>query len=190
MIKKLLVLFLGNRILADDRIGLVLGEMLKPKLESEGHEVQVLEKTGFSLIDYLENQQEAVIVDSVKTGRYEVGEIVTIKPEDLYQYAPFTTHYVGIPEALKMMAQLELNPPEHVHILGIEVEDPYTVSEQMSPRLEEKLSRLSEEIHARISHVAHHVSRRERRPGKKREQVPLRCTRAHHRSRLKSAKRH
>jgi len=178
MIKKLLVLFLGNSILADDRIGLVLGEMLKPKLESEGHEVQVLEKTGFSLIDYLENQQEAVIVDSVKTGLHEVGEIVTIKPEDLHQYAPFTTHYVGIPEALKMMAQLDLNPPEHVHILGIEVEDPYTISEQMSHRLEEKLNRLSEEIHARISYVARHVSRTDRAPGKERTQVPLRRKRA------------
>jgi len=82
MIKKLLVLFLGNPILADDKIGLVLGEMLKPMLESEGHEVEILEKTGFSLIDYLENRRAAVIVDSVKTGKHEVGEIVTIRPED------------------------------------------------------------------------------------------------------------
>ena len=154
MIKKLLVLFLGNPILADDKIGLVLGEMLKPTLESEGHEVEILEKTGFSLIDYLENRRAAVIVDSVKTGKHEVGEIVTIRPEDFQRYAPFTSHYVGIPEALKMMKQLDLNPPEHIHILGIEVEDPYTVSEGMSPKLTERLNELSEGIHKNVSSIA------------------------------------
>jgi Ni,Fe-hydrogenase maturation factor len=46
--------------------------MLKEKLESEGHEVEILEKTGFSLIDYLENRDEAVIVDSIRTGRHQV----------------------------------------------------------------------------------------------------------------------
>jgi hydrogenase maturation protease len=158
MIKKLLVLFLGNPILADDKIGLVLGEMLKPMLESEGHEVEILEKAGFSLIDYLENRRDAVIVDSVKTGKHEVGEIVTIKPEDFKQYAPFTSHYVGIPEALKMMRQLDLNPPEHIHILGIEVEDPYTVSEEMSRKLTEKLNELSEVIHKSISSIARGAS--------------------------------
>lgn len=159
MIKKLLVLFLGNPILADDKIGLVMGQMLKPKLESEGHEVQILEKTGFSLIDYLENRQEAVIVDSVKTGTHEVGEIVTIKPEDLRQYAPLTSHYVGIPEALEMMSKLDLSPPEHIHILGIEVEDPHAISEEMSRKLKERLGELSEELHNTISSIANHVTK-------------------------------
>lgn len=154
MTKKLLILFLGNSILADDRIALVLGEMLKPKLESEGHEVKVLEKTGFSLIDYFENRETAVIVDSIKTGRHRVGEIVSIAPEDLRQYAPLTSHYVGIPEALKIMTELDLNPPRRVHILGIEVEDPYAISETMSPRLTERLTELSEETHRIISSIA------------------------------------
>jgi len=159
MIKKLLVLFLGNPILADDKIGLLLGEMLKPVLESEGHDVEILEKTGFSLIDHIENRRAVVIVDSVKTDTHRVGEIVTVKPENFQQYAPFTSHYVGIPEALKMMAQLDLNPPEQVHILGIEVEDPYTVSEEMSHWLAKRLNELCEEIHVKISSIARDLAK-------------------------------
>jgi hydrogenase maturation protease len=153
MTKKPLVLFLGNSILRDDRIGLVLGEMLKAKLESQGHEVQILEKTGFSLIDCLENRQEAIIVDSVKTGKHEVGEILAIRLEDFQQCAPLTSHYVGIPEALEIMRQLDLNPPENIHILGIEVEDPYAISEEMSRNLTERLDELSEKLHKRISSI-------------------------------------
>jgi hydrogenase maturation protease len=135
--------------------------MLKPMLESEGHEVEILEKTGFSLIDYLENRRDAVIVDSVKTGKHKVGEIVTVKPEDFQQYAPLTSHYVGIPEALKMMTQLDLNPPEQVHIFGIEVEDPYTISEEMSQKLTVRLDELSEEIHKNVLSIARGASMRE-----------------------------
>jgi hypothetical protein len=53
-----------------------------------------------------------------------------------------------------MMKQLDLNPPEHVHILGIEVEDPYTVSEEMSQKLTERLNELSEGIHKNVSSIA------------------------------------
>jgi hydrogenase maturation protease len=153
MTRKPLVLFLGNPILTDDRIGLVLGEMLKGKLQSEGHDVEILEKTGFSLIDYLEDREQAVIVDSVKTDRHQVGEILSLDLKDLQQYAPFTSHYVGLPEALKLMRELDLNPPKHLHILGVEVEDPYTISEKMSPKLTEKLDELSQQIHRMISSV-------------------------------------
>jgi hydrogenase maturation protease len=158
MTKKLLILFLGNPILSDDKIGLVLAGILKPVLEFEGHEVEILERTGFSLVDYFENRQEAVIVDSVNTGRHEVGEIVTVEPEDFHQYAPFTSHYVGIPEAIQMMRQLDLNPPERIHILGIEVMDPYTISEEMSEKLAERLNDLSEGIHRAISSIAREAS--------------------------------
>jgi hydrogenase maturation protease len=116
--------------------------------------VKILEKTGFSLIDYFENTETAVIVDSVKSGRHKVGELLSIAPEDLKQYAPLTSHYVGIPEALKMMRELDLKPPKRVHILGVEVEDPYTISETMSQKLTERLAELSEETHKIISSIA------------------------------------
>ncbi len=150
MTKKTLILFLGNPIFSDDKIALILGENLKGLLESEGYNVEIVEKTGFSLLDYLENQEEVVIVDSIRTGKHEVGEIVPVRLEDFIQFAPLTTHYVGIPEALELMRQLDLNPPKQVHVLGVEVEDPYTISEEMSNKLKGKLIQLCREIHSTI----------------------------------------
>ena len=153
--KRVLILFLGNAILSDDRIGLIVGEMLRGRLESEGYDVEILEKTGFSLIDYLEDRDYAVIVDSVKTGRHEIGQVVPLSLDDFQQYAPFTSHHVGISEALRLMRRLDLNPPRHLRILGIEVEDPYTVSEKMSDKLTGRLSELAEEIHKMTSSYVH-----------------------------------
>ena len=150
-----LILFLGNAILSDDRIGLIVGEMLKEKLESEGYEVRILEKTGFSLLDYLENRDEVVLVDSVRTGGRPVGQIVSLNLDEFKQYAPFTSHYAGIPETVRLMKQLDLNPPRHIRILGIEVEDPYTISEKISDKLTTRLNELVQEIHKMISSSVH-----------------------------------
>lgn len=148
MTKKTLVLFLGSSILSDDRVGLVLGEILRKRLESAGYEVEILEKSGFSLIDYLENREDVVIVDSVKTGKHEVGQVISISLGDLQRYAPFTSHYAGIPDTLEPMKQLDLNPPRRLRILGVEVDDPYTISENMSEKLRKRLSQLAQEVYS------------------------------------------
>ena len=148
---KPLILFLGNSILADDGIGLVIGEMLKEELEVEGNDVEVLEKTGFSLLDYLEGRRRVVIVDSVKTSNHEIGDIVTLRPSDYQSHAPFTSHYVGIPESIELMKLMGLEPPKDLSILGIEVEDPYTVSQSMSEKLQGELSTIAKRVHDFIS---------------------------------------
>lgn len=148
---KPLILFLGNSILADDGIGLVIGEMLKEELETEGNDVEVLEKTGFSLLDYLEGRQRVVIVDSVKTSNHEIGDVMTLRPSDYKSHAPFTSHYVGIPESIELMKLMGLEPPKDLSILGIEVEDPYTVSSSMSEKLQREVSNIAKRVHDFIS---------------------------------------
>ena len=128
---------------------------MKERLESEGYEVEILEKTGFSLVDYLENRDEAVIVDSVMTGKHQAGQVVPLSLDDFQQHAPFTSHYVGISEALQLMRQLDLNPPRHLRILAIEVEDAYTISENISEKLKGRLNDLAQEIHKMILSSVH-----------------------------------
>jgi hydrogenase maturation protease len=148
---KPLILFLGNSILADDRIGLIIGEMLRETLEAEGKDVEVIEKTGYVLLDYLEGRGSVVIVDSVMTGRHRIGEIVPLTPSDLQQIQPSTSHYAGIPDLIQLMKQLGLDLPTNLRILGIEVEDPYVISTKISTKLETEVDQIAEAIHRIIS---------------------------------------
>jgi hydrogenase maturation protease len=152
---KPLILFLGNSILADDRIGLIIGEMLKERLESEGKDVEVIEKIGYSLLDYVEGRESVIIVDSVITGRHRIGEIVSLTPDDFQRFSPSSSHYAGIPELLNLMKQLELVPPLDFRVIGIEVEDPYTVSTKISRKLEAEVNRIAEAIHKIVSAPKH-----------------------------------
>ena len=146
-----LILFLGNRILADDRIGLNIGEMLKGTLEAEGRDVEIIEESGFSLIDYLEGRENVTIVDSVRTGLHEVGEVVILGHDDFQRLSPFASHYGGIPEALALMRQLDLQVPSTLRLIGIEVEEPYVVSTKMCDKLEMEVTRIADEIHTAVS---------------------------------------
>ena len=152
---KPLILFLGNSILADDRIGLIIGEMLKERLQSEGKDVEVIEKVGYSLLDYIEGRESVIIVDSVITGRHRIGEIVTLTPDDLHHFSPSSSHYAGIPELLNLMKQLELVPPRDFRVIGIEVEDPYAVSTRISRKLETEVNRIAEAVHKIVSAPTH-----------------------------------
>lgn len=149
-----LVLFVGNGILADDRIGLVVGETLKDRLIAEGNDVEIVEKTGFSLLDYLEGRERVVVVDSVKTGNHKVGDIVVLRAGDLKSDAPFTSHSGGIPESIELMKRLDLAPPKDFSILGIEVEDPYTISFSMSEKLQRELPSITQRLHRSITSSA------------------------------------
>lgn len=151
---KPLILFLGNSILADDRIGLIIGETLEEKLKAEGNDVEVIEKSGFSLLDYLEGRHRVVIVDSVRTSNHEVGDIVAIGPEDFRSYGPFSSHYAGIPESIELMKKVDLEPPKDLTVLGIEVEDPYTVSLSISEKLQKELPRITQRVHEAITSPA------------------------------------
>jgi hydrogenase maturation protease len=145
-----LILFLGNSILSDDRIGLIIGEKLRERLESEGNEVEVLEKSGVSLIDYIEGRDQVIIVDSVESVGKRAGEIVSLTLDDLLRDPPMSSHYLGLPESMKLMDSLGLESPKQFRILGIVVDNPLTVSEDISENLEAELPKLEHEVHSAI----------------------------------------
>ncbi|RLE77483.1 MAG: hypothetical protein DRJ44_01915 [Thermoprotei archaeon] len=152
--KSVIVLFLGNSILTDDKIGLILGEKLKKKLENLGYKVEILEKTGLELIDYLSGYDLAVIVDSIKTGKYPTGSILLFKNTDLEETTLFKSpHYSGVFDSIKLMEVLNLNPPRETYVLAIEVENPYIVSESLSPNLQAIIPFLVKKVFKKILEV-------------------------------------
>lgn len=142
--------FIGNSIFGDDRIGLVVGDLLRERLEGIGFDVHVVERTGLALLDCLEGHDSAVVVDSVCSEVNKVGEVLTLSPQDFATVKPASPHFSGVPEALQLMEQLEIGVPE-VMILGVNVKDPYTLSDSMSEELEGMKDAIAREVYARIA---------------------------------------
>ncbi|MCS7119395.1 MAG: hydrogenase maturation protease [Archaeoglobaceae archaeon] len=145
-----LVLFLGNSIFKDDQIGLIVGERLRDILIKDGYEVEIVEKTGLALMDYLEGRNRVIIVDSIMTSKANTGEVIEVDLEEVKYCSIFSPHYFGINEAVKTMELLELNPPKELKIIGIEVKDVYTISEDITDELKEKLEDIVERVYRKI----------------------------------------
>jgi hydrogenase maturation protease len=143
------VVFMGNSIFGDDQIGLVVGRMLRKRLAGLGFDVQIVERTGYALLDCLEGYNSAVVVDSVSTGAHPVGAVLSYKPEYFTLPSIGVPHLAGVPEAAQLLKELNMGAP-NLAIIGINVEDPYALSESLSDSLERAKDCISQEVYARI----------------------------------------
>ena len=149
--RHLLLLGLGNDILTDDAVGLIVVRALGSKLA--GHpSIYVRETTemGLALLDFITGYRAVAIVDSIQTGKAPPGFLHELDAAALTQLTGRTPHFVGVSETLALGRKLGLAMPERVMIFAIEVEDPFTLGEAMTPALQSALPGIVERIAAAL----------------------------------------
>lgn len=129
------ILCLGNDLLADDSLGIIVANRLR-QLSLAGVDIVQTSTTGFSLMDYLLNASRLLVVDTVLTGRAEPGTIHVVAEEDIKSVSGGSPHYVGLFETLALAERLLLPVPKEVLILAVEAADCTTVGGPMSPAVE------------------------------------------------------
>jgi hydrogenase maturation protease len=130
----ILVLGLGNDILTDDAVGLHVARVVRAALASEP-DIAVEETTemGLTLLDTIADRVGLVLVDAVQTGRAPIGHVHEFGPENLTGVLTTSPHFLGVGETLALGRSLGLTMPHDVRILAIEVADPFTLGESLTP---------------------------------------------------------
>ena len=146
--KGTIVLGIGNSILGDDGIGLVVVDILRKRMKAPIH-FMVTEEMGFGLMDFLIGYDRAIIVDSFKTGCCPPGSIHVIPVDEFVPRESRSNHYVGLPELSAMAKRLHMEFPE-ITLIGVEVYDPFTISTGLSSLLEEKLDDILDQVEFEI----------------------------------------
>jgi hydrogenase maturation protease len=133
-----LVLALGNDILGDDGVGFLVARALRPEF---GSQVDVIEtgEAGLALLELIEGHDKALLLDSMVTGRHEPGTIVELGAADFRKVLAPSPHYAGLPEVLELGARMGVHMPSEIVVLGMEVVDPFTIRESLSPIVAERL---------------------------------------------------
>jgi hydrogenase maturation protease len=124
---RILVLGLGNDLLADDAVGILTVQTLREQI---GDEADVIASSvhGLGLLDLFVGYECAILIDAIQTGRFAPGTILKLNSADLEAvYAP-SPHYAGLPEMLVLAKQLELDFPERFTIFAVEVADAHTIN--------------------------------------------------------------
>lgn len=147
---KILVLGLGNDIIADDAVGLEAARGVRKLTPSE---VDVIETSmsGVALLEEFVGYDRAIIIDAVKTGSSPPGSIHEWRAEDLDRVLAPSPHFAGLPEMMALARELELEYPSEFRIIAMETLDPYTIGGPMSQPVRDALPSFIEYVVQRVN---------------------------------------
>jgi hydrogenase maturation protease len=91
---------------------------------------------GIELVESLVGYDHAVIVDAIQTEGGRIGECYKL---DLDESAgpdpPGFSHQFGLLEGMELAKRLGMAIPSRLSVYVVEVADPYTISESMTPNV-------------------------------------------------------
>ena len=131
-----LVLGLGNPILCDDSIGLLVARELKGRITEEGIDVEETSLAGLRLLDILAGYDKAIIVDAIETVEGSPGQVCRLSPETFDDAKHLSSvHDVNFATALDLGHRMQMELPEDMVIFGVAVADTATFSEECTPEV-------------------------------------------------------
>jgi hydrogenase maturation protease len=142
-----LVLGLGNDILSDDGVGLVVVRRLKERLGGE-ESIDFVEtnEMGLSLLDFIEGYDWAVIVDSIITGDDAPGTLSIFDRDTFNHPRACNPHHMGLDEIIDMAEKMNLEVPKNLFVAAIEVKDPFSFGEKLTNEIEKIVPKVTTEI--------------------------------------------
>ncbi|MFH1857283.1 MAG: hydrogenase maturation protease [Candidatus Omnitrophota bacterium] len=145
---KTLILGMGNTILSDDGVGILLVRELKKSLAGRpGVDIRETPLAGLNLVYLLEGYHRAIIIDAMETRTPEPGKIHRLDLADFASTMHLTSpHGINLYTALEVGCRCGLRMPESVTILAIEVENTSTFSTRCSPHIETLMPEIKKNI--------------------------------------------
>jgi len=140
------VIFIGNSLDGDDGIGPLLYQEMKDDKRLENLKLMELGIIGFDLVTYVENDDQLIIVDALKSKNDEIGTIKILKEKDIKNNKNLVSpHDFGISETVSVLRSY-YKDLKTINIIGITIKDINPYSEKLTTELEEKIPDLKEQV--------------------------------------------
>jgi len=146
---KTLILGLGNPILSDDGVGLVVAERLRGRVD--GVDVISTPLTGLHLLDLMVGYDAVFLIDAMITTESQAGELTFIRPDEI-SLPTLCSHGFNLLEILKLGKKLGLPVPELKWVYGITIGRSPAFGEEPSVELMKK-------VEAMASQIADHIKK-------------------------------
>lgn len=167
---KTLIIGLGNPILGDDGVGWVVAQEVERRLPAsltlppfsappsfppnfselreiggmkggkESVSVECFSLAGISLMEHIIGYQRVILIDSLNTGKYAQGEVVTFSLdslEDLLHGHSASAHDLSLKGALNLGRSMGADLPrdEDIQVVAIEAAHVYDFTEELTPEI-------------------------------------------------------
>jgi len=142
----IVIVGLGSPIRTDDAVGLVIARRLKDQCRLPACHLKELMTGGIQLVEEILGYDTAVIIDAMQSQGGVIGTCHRFEVQDLGARIPSLTHHVGLVEGLELARRLQLDIPAELRVYGIEISDPFTISENMTSRVTDAVPRIVDYI--------------------------------------------
>jgi hydrogenase maturation protease len=139
---------MGNTLLNDDAIGIIIVRYLWSYLRGSGN-IEFKESSwgGFKIIDLIKGYDYLIVIDSIKTGSARPGHIHKLKSTDLLPTLRLNSyHDINFITAIKLAEALNEKMPSDIDIFAVEVENNYTIVEDMTEEVKSSIAKCSKLI--------------------------------------------
>ncbi len=144
MKKDILILGIGNFLMADEGVGVHTARYIEQLNLPEGVDVLDGGTGGFHLLEYFEQYEDVVLIDATLDGR-EPGTFRLIKPKYASDFPQaMSTHDIGLKDLVGALQLLERMPVIHLYVVSIE-----TIQDQgidLTPGIQQTVPYLADEI--------------------------------------------
>ena len=143
------LLGLGNELLADDAFGILVAREVERRqakacptggacfsLPVPATDVVCSSASGFHLLDHVLGVKRLVVVDTLAASAGVPGTIHVFRwgcGAGAFACQPVAPHFVGLFDILAAAANLGLDAPQEVTVIGVEAADCVTVGGEMHP---------------------------------------------------------
>jgi len=134
---------MGNPIVVNDRIGILIGKQLEKDLSGkesiEYPEIREFTGSPLAFVNEISGYSKVIIIDSVATGLMEPGSVVLFSKEELLQHSSqIYLHGMNLPEAIRLREELACALPTEIKLIGIEVPRIDRFGDELSSELKGK----------------------------------------------------
>jgi len=138
---------LGNPILTDDAVGLVVARRVHERLADPDVDLREACVGGIQLVEMLAGYDKAVIVDAIRTKEGRIGDHYLLDLEgSRSSQRTGMTHEIGLLEGLELGRSLGMHMPTSLRVYAVEVADPYTFGTEMTEELKAAVPHIVERI--------------------------------------------
>lgn len=152
MSKKTLVLGLGNPILTDDGVGVLVAEKVRSRLPKDTHiDITEVSVGGLTLMECMIGYDRVILIDAFQRLENNCpGLVHKMSLEDLKYISPTqhsaSAHDASLITAMETGQQMGLPLPDDVTIFAIEVENVMDFGDQPTPAVAAVIPQVTEAV--------------------------------------------
>ena len=140
----ILVLGIGNYLMGDEGVGVhFINRIEEPKFPDK---ISFIDggTGGFTLIPYIENHKQVIIVDATMDGKEE-GTITLLKPKFSNDFPiALSGHNFGLKDMVEILTMFGTMPEIYLYTITISKMEPMFM--QLSPKVDAAIAKVTEQI--------------------------------------------